>query len=349
LPTESLRLAVALISVQRDSAVRWGGEMTRWTLSVCMSVFVIMASLVCSTGREAEAAYSLAVAYEPHDQIVIMSDEDFTLENGVRSGNGTRLNPYVIEGWEIDLPECAGEEYCSDGVVVQNTESSFVIRDMWIHSGKEVVLEFGSHASAIVMYHVWSATMEDCVLSNNTGGIYLMDCSFISIEGCLIADNSNSGIFTEDCEYVRVANSMVARNSHGGVEFGSAEYCDLIDSTVTGSEYWLGVNLYQADHSSVRNCIVSQNNNIGVNIGFCQDCNVSGNLIEGNSIGACIYGSERLTMESNVYLDNGEDIRDDRESEIDLRPAIVMAIAAAAAIGIALFLEKRRRSDGTKK
>ncbi len=57
----------------------------------------------------------------------------------------------------------------------------------------------------------------------------------------------------------------------------------------------------------------------------------------------------RATMESNVYLDNGEDIRDDRESEIDLRPAIVMAIAAAAAIGIALFLEKRRRSDGTKK
>jgi hypothetical protein len=40
----------------------------------------------------------------------------------VRSGNGTTLNPYVIEGWEIDLPEYAGEEDYSDGGVVQNAE-----------------------------------------------------------------------------------------------------------------------------------------------------------------------------------------------------------------------------------
>lgn len=220
---------------------------------------------------------------------------------------------------------------------------------MWIHSGKDVVLESGSHASAIVMYHVWSATMEDCILSNNTGGIYLMDCSFVSIEGCLIADNDNSGFFTEGCEYVRVANSVVARNSHGGVEFGGAEYCDLIDSTVTGSPNWLGVGLYLANDCSVRNCNVSHNDNVGVNIAFCEDRNVSGNLIEGNSLGIRIYGSGRITTESNVCLDNGDDIRDDRESSSDWYPLAVIVIATAAIITVAAHFEMRCRSKSKSK
>ena len=39
---------------------------------------------------------------QKREYIVIQSDADFTKENGVRSGQGTKRNPYVISGWDLE-------------------------------------------------------------------------------------------------------------------------------------------------------------------------------------------------------------------------------------------------------
>ena len=52
-----------------------------------------------------------------HDNVAISADKDFTTANGVRSGTGTREDPYVISGWQIG------------SVVIQNTDRYLIIRD----------------------------------------------------------------------------------------------------------------------------------------------------------------------------------------------------------------------------
>ena len=55
--------------------------------------------------------------------ITILSDSDFTSENGVIAGTGTPDDPYIIAGWDIRVPE--GELY---GVRIENTDSYFILR-----------------------------------------------------------------------------------------------------------------------------------------------------------------------------------------------------------------------------
>jgi hypothetical protein len=40
-----------------------------------------------------------------HEPIMILGNADFTEENGVVSGSGSAADPYIIAGWEIDVPD----------------------------------------------------------------------------------------------------------------------------------------------------------------------------------------------------------------------------------------------------
>jgi len=62
--------------------------------------------------------------YEAHDPIMILSDDDFTPENGVRSGSGTADDPYIISGWEIHATD--DKPY---GIMVAGTTAYFKIVD----------------------------------------------------------------------------------------------------------------------------------------------------------------------------------------------------------------------------
>lgn len=53
-------------------------------------------------GPLARASIVPGVQYVPRPPIVIDSEDDFTLANGVVGGSGTASDPYVISGWEID-------------------------------------------------------------------------------------------------------------------------------------------------------------------------------------------------------------------------------------------------------
>ena len=70
--------------------------------------------------------------YAEHAPILIDGNDDFTPENGVTGGSGTELDPYVIEGWEIDTSVAGsyGSQVC---VEILNTDAHFIIRNMYVH------------------------------------------------------------------------------------------------------------------------------------------------------------------------------------------------------------------------
>ena len=63
--------------------------------------------------------------YTPRPPIYINGNENFTEENGVVGGNGTKENPYIIEGWEINAS-------ITDGIRIENTTAYFVIRNCYL-------------------------------------------------------------------------------------------------------------------------------------------------------------------------------------------------------------------------
>jgi hypothetical protein len=60
-----------------------------------------------------------------HSPIKIISNSNFTIANGIVAGNGTVLNPYILENWSIDAS-------ITDGISIIGTTSYFIIRNCHI-------------------------------------------------------------------------------------------------------------------------------------------------------------------------------------------------------------------------
>src|SRR5207247_9380350 len=86
-----------------------------------LALALLISSLLILTGPGPSRAQTLA-----HPPILIVGDQSFTPANGVTNGNGTIQAPWIIENWEITADTAAGIE-------IMNTNSYFVIRDVFIH------------------------------------------------------------------------------------------------------------------------------------------------------------------------------------------------------------------------
>jgi hypothetical protein len=96
-------------------------RMTRWAVAV----FAVVAFV--GTGAPAVSAGKTV----PHDNVTISTNKDFTAANGVRGGDGSKSNPYVISGWEMR------------NLTIQNTGKWVTLRDNAITG--QLVLDWIGH------------------------------------------------------------------------------------------------------------------------------------------------------------------------------------------------------------
>jgi len=122
-----------------------------WALIIVGTVMATLFSSLVSIPKEV-SAYSL------RDPIRIDGNGDFTLANGVISGSGTPIDPYIIEEWEIAPPSF------TTGIQIQNTDAHFIIRDSYVHSS-DIELY------AIVLNNVTNGNVSECVLLGFGGSI----------------------------------------------------------------------------------------------------------------------------------------------------------------------------------
>jgi parallel beta-helix repeat protein len=108
-----------------------------------------------------------ATAYTPHDPIDIEGDADFASQAASEgwAGNGTQEDPYVIEGYEIDLVGGIGGEHY--GILIETSDVHFIINNT------RVIGE--NYSSGIYLNYVKNGTIKDCVFENGYRGIYLWD------------------------------------------------------------------------------------------------------------------------------------------------------------------------------
>ncbi len=217
-----------------------------------------------------------ASAYSTHGPIYIANDLDFTLVNGVVSGNGTALDPYIIAGWEI-------QPGFSEGIYITGTTAYFVISDVYIHG---TGVSNGIHFSYLAHGSIVNST-----LNTNQVGIRLDDSNDITVANNNIDDQSDVGVRLDYSHDVRIINNTMNRDAYGVYAGYDVRDIFIIDNTMDETDYG---GLY-VEGSALRYTVVGnlmRNNNWGYGIvldgaatdNYLADNNLSDNVDGGISI-----------------------------------------------------------------
>jgi parallel beta-helix repeat protein len=202
----------------------------------------------------------------PHRPIWIHGNKDLTRWKGVRSGNGTKDDPYIISRWFITgifyYKFGFGNGY---GITIANTDKYIVIRDNFLKNWRSSNFPDGT---AIYLYNTKNVTIENnwirqCnraihFLDSNTGTIIrnnkINDINSYTIigDGAVIENNT---LFSCDIA-IKCSNSVIQYNqvTNSGIGIGTTGPCiishnDLIQNGV-------GIGCYWAPHS----CTIINNN-----------------------------------------------------------------------------------------
>jgi parallel beta-helix repeat protein len=168
---------------------RYGGF-----VSVVALVIVGMLMITYAPAQIGSSAASHATILTPSSHILIVGNANFTSANGVVSGNGTSINPYVIEGLSIEFES-------GDGISIRKTSAYFVIRDVAVRNS----------SNGIIFYNVTNGRIEHSVLENNSFGVHLRGCI-----DCVVVNNTfienYYGIFLWQCDVDDTENVFI--NNH---------------------------------------------------------------------------------------------------------------------------------------
>ena len=107
--------------------------------------------------------------------IAILSDADFTAENGVVSGTGSSEDPYLIAG--VEVTAAPADAY---GVRIENTQAAFVLRGVMVQgvtdlAGAAVRIAFSSRGR-----------LEACTISGSVNGFEIVSSTGIVMRDCVL-------------------------------------------------------------------------------------------------------------------------------------------------------------------
>ncbi|HEU68836.1 MAG TPA: hypothetical protein ENN53_06465 [Candidatus Acetothermia bacterium] len=175
----------------------------------------------------------------PRGPILIMSDHDFTLDNGVVGGWGILGDPFVISGIRIDA---GGENY---GILISATTRPVLIRDVEILGARLAGIKVQS-AKNVVIENVWvrgCATGISVFLSTN------LSVSASRIEEC------PDGVKVTFSSQVELSEVLVSR-CRTGVWFTGATSSLLVGSVVERCDVGVSVELHCEGIVVARNAIL---------------------------------------------------------------------------------------------
>ncbi len=193
-----------------------------------------------------------------HAPIIIQSNSDFTVDNGVTGGNGTAADPYIIEGWEIASPP-------TYGILIQNTNAHFVIRDVDVHDAFS-----DSSFGAVDLEGVANGRLENVTILDNN-----------RLVGALVvqAQNWNYQASTK----ITITHSRILSNYGGVIIHGPSQNVTISNNLVQSNLVGIIVGAYTRDVSVIGNYVLS-NTFGGISVTYCL-CVVSGNIVDHNGFG----------------------------------------------------------------
>lgn len=265
-------------------------------------VWLVPAILLGGFGVALNSTSETASAYTPHDPIVVIGNADFTPENGVSGGTGTPSDPFIIEGWEIEV-------FATTGISITETDAWFVIRDVHLFNSNETA------STGVSLWGARNGSLEDSNLSGMGRGVDITASSDIAVIGCDIPSNQY-GISISESWDVLLSRCVIGHATIGvGVYFCNDIWLD--NNTVTDGG--TGVDLYDCTGAEIFNNTIARNWGNGLVIASCAGVSVHNNTfisdgiaLEGTDVSH--YDSHQITANNLVngkplyYISNQEDI-----------------------------------------
>ena len=242
--------------------------------------------------------------------ISILSDADFTAENGVAGGTGTADDPYLIAG--ADVVAGTSDVY---GVQIENTHASFVLRGVIVENAAD------ANGAAIRLAFVSNGRLEGCTVSGSVNGIEIVSSPGIVMRTCVLSTTGlglrvtgdSAGQFHEDIDTSNLLNNKEIYYYYGldgatisGLSTAHLTVADSRNVTITGNEVVNGdgIRLAYVAHSTVSKNSVYRTSPVrtehGVFLLQSNDNTVESNLLQNNRLAGV-----QLTLSSrNVVRDN---------------------------------------------
>ncbi len=275
-------------------------------LCLCFTVVIF----ILMTAPSSTLGISTQTEYENHAPICIGENNQFTAENGVRTGDGTFENPYVISGWHISLSFSDLKQGIS-GIAIYNTSAFFTISDCIISSlgGRInffIYLKMDHACNGFYLENVTNGLVERCTVRGMFSCIHLENACGNLIKNCISYRNFcgiglNRGSNNNTVEYCKTTNfgcsiclwenvhnnSIIHNQCFGApIHVLNSSYNLVQDCTFSPS---IKRNLYNFFSSKVGIVLNNSNNNTINNCTFFLKLVGIRSIASNNTIGNCRF------------------------------------------------------------
>jgi len=228
------------------------------------------------------------IRYTTHDVIRINSNADFNSTNGVVGGNGTKDDPYIISGWDID------DHNVGDAIYIGNTTAYFVVKNTYLHNASD----FG-----ISLYNVTNGIIANNNCNDNWVGIELKSSNSITISNNTCNDNNNGyGIYLSSSSNNTISNN-ICNNDGDGIHMDFSNNNTISNNICSSYDDGIYLDFSSSNTVSNNTCI---NNWEGIYVGASSSNIVSNNTCNNNGEGIDLWQSSHNTIFNNILTNNGD-------------------------------------------
>jgi parallel beta-helix repeat protein len=243
-----------------------------------------LALMFSATSGNATAETEETPLHVERAPILIDGDDGFTPENGVIGGSGTDLDPYIIEGWEIDTlaPGKYGSLVC---VQIVDTSANFVVRNMYVHLDEP---ETDVDGTGFFFQGVAGGVLDDSTISSfGSSGIYVAFSSKIEITSNKISECSY-GIGISFSSGVRIVGNSFSFTRDDSICIGRSEAISILKNTVSNAE-GSGISISESNSAVIWGNDISSNYRYGIRLDDSNDMTILTNTMSSNGHWAGLY------------------------------------------------------------
>lgn len=209
--------------------------------------YVVSAENVVGEGQKSNEISVTVGQYTSHAPIQIDGNGQFISSNGVKnpSATGTKTDPYIIEGWDID----ASNGY---GIRIQGTSVFFIIRNCSIHGDSPG----WDDKTCILFNHVENGTINDNIIFNNDRGIYIESSKSNKISNNNVSVNFYGIMMCSSTEAISISNNQIINNIHA-IHLELSTKNTISFNNISSDNNGTGINLDRSPLNMIINNTVS--------------------------------------------------------------------------------------------
>ena len=269
------------------------------TTKAVVSCIVISIAILFSSPDLAKTILPTAVALQSHSVISINGNSGFTAANGVTSGTGTAVDPYVISGWDIDVFTSGTSGEYSTCIQIQNATAYFVVSGISVEC----------HETGVFLSGVHNARIESSTISSDSQAFQAQFSTNLTLSGNGIngGTSPNGGAYSNVLLHISGAYVIGNTIRTDGFEIDSSKQVTFSGNSVTASGYAVPVSV--SDSSSV----TISNNSMsvayiegGLDVSKSMNLTILNNTIRGNiSYGISLGNSNSTVISENRVIGGG--------------------------------------------